>query len=437
MNKKISDFEVENTELKDDDFIPFVRQSPEVGESQNKIIEAANFTLNSVANIKDIALNNLQVGDSLTFGDNGMWQNVSIANNAVLVVNALNAQNGNGSFANPFKSIDLLCDYIDTNTNPGNNQPNLYGANYTILVFGGSYTTSRNLCNGNTWYFFPGAKIEFVYDSVSTFASRWLFDMNGSLKLNSNISSRYDIRIAGFLEFESSNGLFIRGSSVDTYSYSAHYVNAEFFSVRSTYSTTTEGVIELNQYRPKEQVHTIKGNLISGAIPFILGRLSTSQQPITQGVNAHISVENVFGSIIVNRIENSVLFDNCSFVFGSQFVHLKGARYGSLTFRDCRIGSNTGGDLSVFVVYQGFAAAATLALHDVFLFYGSQSYLPNTTVFDVSDSSMGTIALKVDTLFLRSHDLMKYSSSDSNIADVTSKLTHLYLAGSIRYTYGY
>lgn len=348
-------------------------------------------------------------------------------NSKVLVVNSANPNNGDGSFANPFKTIDILLTYIDTNNLYPSAFPSTNGI-YTILVFGGTYTTSNNLSIGHTWYFYPGAIISYT-------GSGWLFDMNSNAGISGTttpVSGRFNIRIYGYLQFTSSIGFFIK-----TYKSSFSGTNStvaliEFESAISTQGSTSLALCEFYEYASGGVNHNLQGNLINSTLVLKFGDTSGSINS-----SAIIRCNQIFGTVDFSRINfvdiynanifmaTGVTWKLTSAIDSNSVINISNSTFNLI---------NNG--IRIFTAKPAFSAvSAPLKLNNVDVTYGNTSIATHIT-FDISaiTTAVGT-SLIVDAYLYKSSPTSDYSTGNAGVVNVANGINILYAAGSIRYSY--
>ncbi len=117
-------------------------------------------------------------------------------------VDSHNPNNGDGSIANPYKTIDLV--YAAVIGSGSASAPT--NVNAKIVVFAGDYDTALNIyIPGSSWHFFPKASVNYI-------GSSYFIDTT------SFTDGTTDFTITGYLEFQTMTGGFLhnKGSYTNT-----------------------------------------------------------------------------------------------------------------------------------------------------------------------------------------------------------------------------
>lgn len=327
----------------------------------------------------------------------------SVTASKLLYVNAANINDGDGSVLNPFKTLELLYQYII--------DKNLEGAGYTILVYGGNYTTNRNLSNGNQYYFYPAANVTYT-------GSSYLFDSVDS----------YNINIFGYGNFLSSTGGIIRSEmNSDIPNINIGNLVAEFNSITHTH---TGSALKLSGYysaSSSRKSKTVDFNTISSSgIAFDLGIADSDG-----GANAEITGKRVSAPtcVKITNLQNNVNFNDIVFVPSTSACRFESTTGGSTTnFKNCEFYTNSE-NVKMFdfsATFQFNSSDTHLYLLNSKIKYGSSS--SGTVVFNLTLASTNDVKLQCVNFIYPSSGVTLYSPSAGDFIQI-------YPAGVITYAY--
>lgn len=336
---------------------------------------------------------------------------------SVLVVNSSNNVEGDGSFNNPYQTIDAAVDWVNREVTDQGTFPTWQArrASYTIIVLGGSYTTSKNLSIGVGWYFYPNSTLTYVAD-VAKPTVKHAWDIN-------EMNHRFPVRVGGYLKFTSSTGGCLRTRVSSTvYEYQAVF---EFDSLTSTLVDNTDTPLSLIELEGYNQVHSIKGNSMvnTSSGVFYIGR---SDDTDVRGIN----VQNITGCSYIGFAVNTVQFINtyffCTTVGSFKFPVANTVRIVGVEFKNCDFGSNINDQVYIIEIGANQHTSSFILVDNVRIKYGASSN--KSAISFLKNNAVNTIRLDCARV-VKHTDMFIFPSDDTNVTLLNSP------AGVVSYTY--